>query len=64
MHLSKVVMEDQMKAICNTMVESLVGEENSDVWWDTPNVEFNNRTPNEQWKCGSDAVVYFLMEPK
>ena len=52
---------EQLKSICNDLVIGLVGEENSTLWWSSPNKAFQNRTPDEQWEKGSDQVINYLM---
>ena len=54
-------VSEQLKNIANDLVIGLVGEENSTLWWSSPNKAFQNRTPNEQWEKGSDQVINYLM---
>jgi hypothetical protein len=53
--------EENFRATCNTLVESLVGKAHAATWWTSPNRAFDNRTPETQWSKGSDTVVDYLM---
>ena len=53
--------EENFKATCNTLVESLVGADLVESWWSSPNQAFADRTPEAQWLVGSDSVVNYLM---
>jgi hypothetical protein len=53
--------EENFKAVCNTLVQSLVGEDHVAAWWSSPNQAFDGRTPEAQWAQGSDQVVNYLM---
>jgi hypothetical protein len=53
--------EENFRATCNVLVESLVGAEHANVWWSSPNRAFDGRTPEAQWTAGSDRVVNYLM---
>jgi len=53
--------EENFRATCNTLVESLVGADLVESWWSSPNQAFADRTPEAQWLVGSDSVVNYLM---
>jgi hypothetical protein len=53
--------EQNFKAICNQLVQAMVGADLVQAWWDSPNTAFGGRTPQEQWVLGSDTVVNYLM---
>lgn len=53
--------EENFKNVCNTLVQSMVGEAHVASWWTSANQAFGGRTPEEQWVTGSDAVVNYLM---
>jgi len=53
--------EENFRATCNTLVESLVGADLVESWWSSPNQAFAGRTPEAQWLVGSDSVVNYLM---
>ena len=53
--------EQEFKHIANNLVASMVGAEHVATWWSSPNQAFGNRTPEDQWAAGSDAVVNYLM---
>jgi len=53
--------EENFRANCNTLVESLVGADLVESWWASPNQAFAGCTPEEQWLVGSDSVVNYLM---
>jgi hypothetical protein len=50
------------RSAAEKMVISLVGEELSDSWWNSPNRAFNFLTPNEVW-AHNDAktVMQYLL---
>jgi hypothetical protein len=53
--------EKEFRGIANHLVTRMVGEQQADAWWASPNRAFDHRTPEEQWTSGSDAVVNYLM---
>jgi len=53
--------EEMFRVQCNQLVESLVGPDMIESWWNSPNKAFDGRTPEEQYTLGSDQVVYYLM---
>ena len=53
--------EENFRATCNTLVESLVGQAHAATWWTSPNRAFDDLTPEQQWVRGSDQVVFYLM---
>jgi hypothetical protein len=53
--------EQEFRRIADTMVARIVGDEWVATWWNSPNRAFGNRTPEEQWSAGSDAVINYLM---
>lgn len=53
--------ELHFRHMCNSLLEILVGSANVDQWWSSPNQAFDQRTPEQQWALGSDAVVNYLM---
>ena len=53
--------EENFRATCNTLVESLVGKAHAETWWSSPNQAFAGLTPEAQWVTGSDSVVNYLM---
>ena len=53
--------EENFRATCNTLVESMVGADHAETWWASPNQAFAGRTPEAQWLVGSDSVVNYLM---
>lgn len=53
--------EQNFRAVCDHLVESMVGPDLVSAWWTGPNLAFDNRTPEQQWALGSDAVVNYLM---
>ena len=53
--------EQEFRNIANNLVASMVGPNQVESWWTSPNRAFGNRTPEAQWQSGSDAVVNYLM---
>jgi len=53
--------EQEFRGIANNLVASLVGAEQVEAWWASPNQSFGDRTPEAQWQLGSDAVINYLM---
>ena len=53
--------EQEFRNIANHLVASMVGPNQVDAWWASPNRAFDDRTPEAQWQSGSDAVVNYLM---
>jgi hypothetical protein len=53
--------EQEFRRIADNLVASMVGHEWVQVWWNSPNQAFGDRTPEAQWQLGSDAVVNYLM---
>jgi hypothetical protein len=53
--------EQEFRNIANNLVASMVGPNQVESWWASPNRAFDDRTPEAQWATGSDAVVNYLM---
>jgi hypothetical protein len=53
--------EQEFRNIANNLVASMVGPNQVESWWSSPNQAFDGRTPETQWTAGSDAVVNYLM---
>jgi hypothetical protein len=53
--------EQEFRNIANNLVASMVGPNQVESWWASPNRAFDDRTPEAQWAAGSDAVVNYLM---
>jgi hypothetical protein len=53
--------EQEFRNIANNLVASMVGPNQVESWWDSPNRAFDDRTPEAQWAQGSDQVVFYLM---
>jgi hypothetical protein len=53
--------EQEFRNIANNLVTSMVGPNQVESWWISPNRAFDGRTPEAQWATGSDAVVNYLM---
>jgi hypothetical protein len=53
--------EQEFRGIADHLVTRMVGEQHADAWWASPNRAFDHRTPEEQWKAGSDTVINYLM---
>ena len=53
--------EKEFRGIADHLVVRMVGEQQADAWWASPNRAFDHRTPEEQWTAGSDAVINYLM---
>jgi hypothetical protein len=51
----------EFRRIADTLIANMVGDEWVQVWWNSPNLAFDGRTPEAQWAVGSDAVVNYLM---
>ena len=53
--------EQEFRNIADQLVAGLVGPNQVESWWASPNRAFDDRTPEAQWQSGSDAVVNYLM---
>jgi hypothetical protein len=53
--------EQEFRTIADQLVASLVGPNQVETWWTSPNQAFDGRTPETQWSQGSDRVVNYLM---
>jgi hypothetical protein len=53
--------EQEFRNIANNLVASMVGPNQVESWWASPNRAFDDRTPEAQWAQGSDQVVFYLM---
>jgi hypothetical protein len=53
--------EQEFRNIANNLVASMVGPNQIESWWASPNRAFDDRTPEDQWGMGSDQVVNYLM---
>jgi hypothetical protein len=54
-------MNDKRKEHCDVMVKALVGVENVDKWWSSPNKAFKNQTPFVQYVLEPDIVKDYLI---
>lgn len=54
-------MNDKLKEQCNEMVRALVGVDNVDKWWSSPNKAFKNQTPFLQYELDSAVVRDYLI---
>lgn len=45
----------------NLLLQSLVGEDNVTLWWNSPNKAFSGAAPAEIWKKNPDLVIDYLM---
>lgn len=56
-------MANLTKAQVNLMLSSLLGYTSyCEIWWQTPNIAFNNLTPDEQWSQDPDRVQQYLLD--
>jgi hypothetical protein len=46
---------------CDCLLTALIGKNNVDDWWNSPNKQWNMRTPNEQWAIDYTSVYNYLM---
>ena len=53
--------EQEFRVIANNLVDSMVGPDLVESWWTSPNLPFDDRSPEVQWQSGSDPVVNYLM---
>ena len=53
--------EQEFRNIANNLVAGMVGPNQVESWWTSPNRAFDDRTPEAQWQSGSDRVVNYLM---
>jgi hypothetical protein len=53
--------DQEFRNIANNLVASMVGPNQVESWWSSPNQAFDDRTPEQQWATGSDQVVFYLM---
>jgi len=49
-----------MRQRCEIMILSLLGEEISPKWWDSPNKAFELKTPNEVWSTDPESVYKYI----
>ena len=50
-----------IKKRCDQLLLSLVGENLSERWWNSPNRAFENKPPIEVFKTSPDAVYTYLL---
>ena len=53
--------EHEFRTIADQLVAGLVGPNQVETWWTSPNQAFDGSTPEAQWSQGSDRVVNYLM---
>jgi hypothetical protein len=53
--------EQEFRSVANNLVASMVGKDQVEAWWNSPNRAFDDLTPEQQWVNGSDQVVFYLM---
>lgn len=54
-------MNDTYKKQCNEMIAALVGKENVDKWWGSPNRAFGDKTPFVQYELDCNVVRDYLI---
>lgn len=55
------VTEYQAKQRSDALVVALVGRDYSELWWNSANRAFDERTPREQWQIDYTTVYNYLM---
>lgn len=50
-----------MRRRCETLLLSLLGPEFKQTWWNSPNYEFNGRTPEEIWAIDPVKVYQYVV---
>jgi hypothetical protein len=53
--------EQEFRNIADQLIASMVGKNQVETWWASPNGAFDDLTPEQQWANGSDQVVFYLM---
>lgn len=53
-------MDKKLKA-CNIMLESMIGKDNIDIWWNSPNKAFDMKMPIDVYKETPDVVINYLL---
>ena len=46
---------------CNMLLESMVGPNLVEKWWDSPNRHWDMKTPNQQWEEDPKSVFKYLL---
>ena len=55
--------EDNLKKRCNVLLLALLGNtELVDKWWQSKNIAFDLKTPEQQWFVDSEAVYNYLLQ--
>jgi len=54
-------MTELYKRQCNEMLEGLVGKDNVDKWWASPNKAFDDQTPFVQFELEPHIVRDYLI---
>ena len=53
--------ENRARQRSEALIIAMVGKDNSDLWWNSPNKEFGLITPNEMWAEDYQLVYNYLM---
>jgi len=56
-----MVTLDVIKTHCDKMLISMLGFDNVDAWWNTPNKAFDMDTPKERWNERPHEVYVYLL---
>ena len=55
-------MNESLRLQCNRLLASLLGEEHTEQWWDSPNKHFNGETPRKIFDSEPNLVYNYLLE--
>lgn len=53
---------ENLRERCEALITAMVGKDNTELWWNTPNKAFNNSTPEEMYRLSPNIVYDYLMK--
>ena len=53
--------KNQLKQLCDGFLQGLMGSDHAEIWWDTPNLAFDGKTPAWVWDNGNPNDVFFYL---
>jgi hypothetical protein len=59
--MSDFDLQAERRKRCDCLLTALMGKMNVKGWWNSPNLAFHGRTPDEQWAIDYTSVYDYLM---
>ena len=53
-------LNNQLCEYANQLLIGLIGKDNLDAWWSSPNKAFDYTSPNDVWKTEPEKVIRLL----